>query len=163
MPTSITSPLSNPPKNSFYQPRQIKSPHPRLGTPPTPKEQKSTPQWQLKSPALGQPTVLMDMNKKSIPPLRPDGQKVHTPVAAQVPSLEAAISLDGHEQKVPPPSARMDQKSTPQWQLKSPASGQPSASIDMNKKSTSQWQTKSPASGQPSAPMEQKWGSILLE
>ncbi len=47
-----------------------------------------------------------------------------------------------------------NQKPTPQWQLKSPASGHPSA--PMEQKCTSQWQLKSPALGHPSAPMEQK-------
>jgi hypothetical protein len=51
-------------------------------------------------------------------------------------------------------SALMIQKSTPQWQSKSPALGQPSA--PMVYKSTVSWQTKSPASGQPSALMANK-------
>ena len=45
----------------------------------------------------------------------------------------------------PPPLDPMKNKSTPEWQLKSPALGQ--------QKSTPKWQRKSPASGQPSAPM----------
>jgi hypothetical protein len=51
-------------------------------------------------------------------------------------------------------SALTNQKSIPQWQSKSPASGQPSALMVI--KSTAVWQTKFPASGQPSALMEQK-------
>jgi hypothetical protein len=89
--------------------------------------QKPTTQWQLKSPALGHPSALLE--QKSTPQWQ-----------LKSPAL-------GH------PSTLMEQKSTPQWQLKSPALGQPSTLMAMNKKSTPQWQTKSPGLGQPSVLM----------
>ena len=52
------------------------------------------------------------------------------------------------------PSALMVEKSPLEWQTKAPALGQPSAL--MVEKSTLEWQTKSPASGQPSASMGEK-------
>ncbi len=63
------------------------------------------------------------------------------------------------------PSVPMEQKSTLQWQLESPALGQPSTSMAMNKKSTPQWRIKSPALGKPSALMVNqptpKWHPVL--
>ena len=115
---------------------------------PATMEEKSTLEWQSKSPASGQPYTLM-AEKSTLE------WQTKSPASGQQSASMAEKSTLKWQTKSPAsgqPSAPMAQKSTPKWQMKSLALGQPSA--PMAQESTPEWQMTSPASGQP--PMNKK-------
>jgi hypothetical protein len=111
---------------------------------------KSIPQWQSKSPVMGQLSALM-VNKSTAL------WQTKSPASGQSSALMNQKTTPQCQPKSPSlgqPSALMVNKSTALWQTKSPALGQPSGLMDNT--TTTKWQTKSPAPVQPSALMTHK-------